>query len=116
MSTNTNTQLSSSSGSQDNGQILNDIQSLQDIEQQLFSSLEDNNQNLSKDQQKQIIQKINDISNMRVNLYKNLSAINSSFQTNLTNSQGTLSDQTTGFVSLRKKRWKVKVLFRCGDD
>jgi hypothetical protein len=97
MSTNTKSQLSSSSssGSQDNGQILNDIQSLQDIEQQLFSSLEDNNQNLSKDQQKQIIQKINDISNMRVNLYKNLSAINSSFQTNLSNSQGTLTDQTS---------------------
>ena len=60
MSTNVNNSLLST---QDNNiQILNDIQSLQDIEQQLFNSLEEN-PNLNSEQQKQILQKINNISN-----------------------------------------------------
>ena len=44
---------------QNNEQILNDIQSLQDIEKKLFSSL-DLNSNLSTQQQKDILQKIKD--------------------------------------------------------
>ena len=39
---------------ENNEQILNDIQSLQQMEQQLFSGLE-NNPNLSPDEQKKII-------------------------------------------------------------
>ena len=57
MSSNVNNSHTRTTLSQDNNiQILNDIQSLQDIEQQLFNSLEEN-PNLSSDQQKQIIQK-----------------------------------------------------------
>jgi membrane-associated HD superfamily phosphohydrolase len=76
-----------------NQQILNDIQSLQSMEQQLVSSLE-SNPNLTSEQQQQIISKINQISNMRINLYKTLSGINSFFQTALSSSQNTLKEQT----------------------
>ena len=113
MSTTTNYN-SQSSGSQDNtSQMLNDIQSLQDIEQQLFSSLEDN-QNLTQSQQKQIIQKINDISNMRINLYQTLNNMNTNFQSSLQNSQGTLTEQTSAISiienELNQAKEKLKLL------
>lgn len=113
MSTTTNYN-SQSSGSQDNtNQMLNDIQSLQDIEQQLFSSLEDN-QGLTQSQQKQIIQKINDISNMRINLYQTLNNMNTNFQSSLQNSQGTLTEQTSAISiienELNQAKEKLKLL------
>ena len=46
-------------------QILNDIQSLQSIEQQLFNSLEENT-GLTSEQQKKMIEKINNISSILV--------------------------------------------------
>jgi uncharacterized membrane protein YqaE (UPF0057 family) len=100
--------------SQDNtSQLLNDIQSLQDIEQQLFTSLEEN-QNLTPDQQKEIVQKINDISTMRINLYKTLNNLNNYFQNTLSISQGTLSEQvsTISIVEneLNQNKEKLKLL------
>ena len=100
--------------SQDNtSQLLNDIQSLQDIEQQLFSSLEEN-QNLTPDQQKEIVQKINDISTMRINLYKTLNNLNNYFQNTLSISQGTLSEQVSTIRivenELNQNKEKLKLL------
>ena len=51
--------------SENNEQILADIQSLQRMEQQLFNSLE-TTPNLSSVQQQQIVEKINQISNIIV--------------------------------------------------
>ena len=93
-------------------QILNDIQSLQTIEQQLFSSLEENT-GLTTQQQQQIIEKINNISKMRINLYETLNGVNSFFQNALANSKGTLTEQTTAIdivekeLNISKKRLKV---------
>lgn len=78
---------------QNNEQLLNDIQSLQKIEQQLFDSLETNT-TLTTKQQQQIIEKMNQLSNMRINLYQTLSGVNNYFQNALTSSQGTLTSQT----------------------
>ncbi len=75
-----------------NQEILNDIQSLQGIEQNLFNSLE--NPNLTSEEQESTINKINRISEMRINLYKTLTGVNSFFQQALTNSRGTLTEQT----------------------
>jgi hypothetical protein len=75
-----------------NSQILNDIQSLQNLEQQLFSSLE-SNLNLSPSQQQEIVTKINDLSKMRINLYQTINGLNSYFQSALYNSRGTLDQQ-----------------------
>jgi len=89
----TNTDSSSNNIEQNNEQILNDIQSLQQIEQQLFNTL-DTNSSLSAEQQQQIIQKMNQVSNMRIHLYQTLSNVNSFFQQNVEMSQGSLQDQS----------------------
>ena len=73
-------------------QILNNIQSLQTIEQSLFTSL-DANPNITEEEQTQILNKINDISKMRTNLYKTLNNINGVYESALKNSQGTLQQQ-----------------------
>jgi hypothetical protein len=78
---------------ENNSQILNDIQSLQTLEQELFSNLE-NHPDLSSDQQQQLITKINNISNMRVNLYQTLGGVNDFFKSSLSNSTNTLVEQT----------------------
>jgi hypothetical protein len=77
---------------ENNEQILNDIQTLQQMEQQLFSNLE-SNPNLTTVQQQQIIEKMNQLSNMRINLYQTLSGLNNYFENSLNNSIGTLKQQ-----------------------
>jgi len=85
--------MNSNDSQQTNEQILNDIQTLQTMEQQLFSNLE-NNPNLTTQQQQEIVQKMNQLSNMRINLYQTLSGVNSYYQNALNSSQGTLKEQT----------------------
>ena len=85
--------MNSNDSQQTNEQILNDIQTLQTMEQQLFSNLE-NNPNLTTQQQQQIVQKMNQLSNMRINLYQTLSGVNNYYQNALNSSQGTLKEQT----------------------
>ena len=75
-----------------NQEILNDIQSLQGIEQNLFNSLE--NPNLTPEEQESTINKINRLSEMRINLYKTLTGVNLFFQQALSSSRGTLTEQT----------------------
>ena len=78
---------------ENNEQILNDIQSLQQMEQQMFNKLE-STPNLTTEQQESIIEKMNQISNMRINLYKTLSGVNNYYQSALNSSVGTLQEQT----------------------
>ena len=78
-----------------NTQILSDIQNLQSIEQDLFNNLEQNESILSSEQKSQIVQKINEISQMRVNLYKSLNSMNVFYQGVVHNSSDTLDEQTT---------------------
>jgi hypothetical protein len=78
---------------ENNEQILTDIQSLQQMEQQLFNSLETNT-TLSPQQQQQIVEKMNQLSNMRINLYQTLSGVNNFFQNALSSSVGTLREQS----------------------
>ena len=96
--------------SQNNEQILNDIQSLQKMEQELFSSLETNT-NLTSQQQQKIIQKMNQITNMRINLYKTLSGVNSFYGTALNSSAVTLKEQTAaiGIVESELNRSKKRL-------
>jgi len=76
-----------------NSNILNDIQALQAIEQELFNNLEENT-GLTVDQKNEIIEKINDISKMRLNLYLTLGGVNSFYHDALTDSRDTLVQQT----------------------
>lgn len=74
-------------------ELLNDIQYLQKTEQGLFNSLE-TNPLLTSEQQQTIIDKIDQITNMRITLYQTLSGVNGYFQNALTTSHGTLKDQS----------------------
>jgi hypothetical protein len=96
--------------SQNNEQILNDIQSLQKMEKDLFSSLETNT-NLTPQQQKKIIEKMNQITNMRINLYKTLTGINDFYGKALKSSAGTLKEQTAaiGIVESELNRSKKRL-------
>jgi hypothetical protein len=80
--------------SQNNEQILNDIQSLQQMEQALFNNLE-TDMNLTPQQQQKIIEKMNQLTKMRINLYQTLSGVNNFFDSALKSSVGTLKDQST---------------------
>ena len=95
---------------ENNQQILTDIQSLQAIEKSLFTTLE-SNPSLTTEQQEEIINKISDISNMRVNLYHTLNDVNGYFQKALTNSQGTLEEQATaiGIVETELNQAKAEL-------
>jgi hypothetical protein len=77
---------------QNNNDILSDISSLQQLEQDLFSTLETNT-NLTQDQINQTINQINSLSSMRIELYQSLGSINYFYQDSLESSLGTLKEQ-----------------------
>jgi len=75
-----------------NSQILRDIQSLQDLEKNLLNDLATKT-NLTTSQQQELVTKIADVSNLRINLYSTLHGINYNFTTDVKNTRDTLSDQ-----------------------
>ena len=95
---------------QNNEQILNDIQSLQQMEQQLFNSLETNT-NLTTTEQQKIVEKMNQLSNMRINLYQTLSGVNNYFENALNTSVGSLKQQVVaiGIVEDELNRAKKRL-------
>jgi hypothetical protein len=98
---------------QNNEQLLNDIQSLQNLEKDLMNNLE-SNPNLSSSEQKKILDKINQISNMRINLYQTIGGISSYFQNTLSLSNTTLKDQVLAIHivedELNKSKKKLEYL------
>jgi hypothetical protein len=76
-------------------QTLADIRNLQQIERELYNNLETNTigNKLTNEEKDQIIQKIAEISQMRVNLYANLKETYSFFQKNVASSRTTLAEQ-----------------------
>jgi hypothetical protein len=77
---------------ENNREILDNIQSLQNIEKDLFKSLETNT-SLSVSEKQKIIEKINKISDMRLDLYKTLGGMNNYLQHTLKLSRDTLGQQ-----------------------
>jgi hypothetical protein len=96
--------------SQNNEQILNDIQSLQKMEQELFNTLEVDT-NLTSQQKKKVIEKMNQLANMRINLYQTLSGENNFYDTALKVSSGTLKEQASaiGIVESELNRSKKRL-------
>jgi hypothetical protein len=96
-----------------NDEILNDIGSLQQMEQELINSLE-TNPNLTEQEQQQIINKIQQISSMRVTLYQTLSGVNGFFQGALESSTGTLQQQTAAIAivedELNQAKGRLQIL------
>ena len=79
--------------SDSNSETLNYIQELQTIEQGIFTNLEQNGATMTEAEQNQLLNQMNDISQMRVNLYQSLSGMNNMFQNALLNSRETLDEQ-----------------------
>jgi hypothetical protein len=73
--------------------ILTDISGLQTVETQLYDSLDDNK--LSYDQKQQVINKINEISQMRLNMYASMKQMYSFYQQDAAASQTTLGQEIT---------------------
>ena len=92
---------------ENNDQVLNDIQPLQQMEQQLFNSLETNPQ-LTPQQQQQIVQKMNQLSNIRINLYQTLSGINNYYGNALSSSVGTLKEQVAAIAIVENELNQAK--------
>jgi hypothetical protein len=103
----TTTSTSNIDISSNNQQMLNDIQSLQTIEKDQFTSLE-TNPNLTTDQLNQIINKINSISQMRINLYQTLGDVNTLYKNTLFNSQETLKEQAFAIGIVEKQLNEAK--------
>ena len=76
-----------------NDEILQNIQLLQNAELELLNDLENNPQFTSQQKQK-ILQKIQQLTDIRSGLYVTLSDLNSFYKTALTSSTGTLQQQT----------------------
>jgi gamma-glutamylcyclotransferase (GGCT)/AIG2-like uncharacterized protein YtfP len=74
-----------------NQQTLNDISQLQTEEKSLYDKL--NSVTLTADEKKQIIGKINEISQMRLNMYSNMNDMYSYYQKNVEASRSTLGQQ-----------------------
>jgi hypothetical protein len=97
---------------ENNEQILNDIKSLQQIEQEIFNTLE-TNPNLTVEEQKKMVDKMNQLSTMRVNLYKTLSNTNIFYKGALNASVGSLKQQAVAIgiveneLNSAKKRLEI---------
>ena len=82
-------------------QILADIERLQTIEKELFVNLETNG-GLSAEQQNKIIERINSISDMRIDLYRTIGGMNQFYKTSLANSEDTLNEQKVAIGIIEK--------------
>ena len=93
--TNNSSDSNFSSMQERNQQTLGDIKNLQDIEKELYNSLEKNATTniLTQEEKDQIVNKIKEISQMRLNLYANLKDVYSFFQQNVSSSRTTLAEQ-----------------------
>lgn len=92
---------------QRNEQTLNDIQGLQSIEQELFNQL--NQPSLTPEQKNTIITKINEVSQMRMNLYNNLNSMYSFFNANVTSSNATLVEQSNAVKIVEEQLNEAKI-------
>ena len=93
-----------------NVKTLSDIQQLQKIEKDLFTNLEQNlSQNTLTDEKKlELISKINEISQMRVNLYQTIKGVNTFHETTLNTATDTLSEQSTAVSIVEKELNEAK--------
>ena len=66
------------------------------------------NPNLTYQQQQDIIQKMNQLSTMRINLYQTLSGVNGFFQSALSSSIGTLQEQTSAIAIVENELNQAK--------
>jgi hypothetical protein len=99
-----------------NTETLNYIQELQTIEQGIFTNLEQNGASMTAAEQNQLINQMNDISQMRINLYQSLSGMNTLFQNALVNSRDTLDEQVVAIQIVENQLNEAKSRLRSLED
>jgi len=90
-----------------NQQVLDNISQLQSQEKQLYDSLDD--VTLSSDQKQQIINKINEISQMRLDMYASMKDMYSYYQKNVTASTSTLGQEVSAIDILENELNQSKI-------
>lgn len=99
-----------------NSETLNYIQELQSLEQGIFTTLEQSGSSMTQAEQNQLINQMNDISQMRINLYQSLSGMNSLFQNALTSSRDTLDEQIVAIQIVEKQLNQAKTRLKSLED
>ena len=97
-----------------NQQVLNNISQLQTQEKELYNSLDD--VTLSSVQKHQIINKINEISQMRTNLYAGLKNMYSFYQENVSQSRSLLGQSMTAIDVLENELNQAKIRMNLIED
>lgn len=97
-----------------NEQVLNNILQLQTQEKQLYDSLDD--VTLTSDQKQQIIDKINQISQMRTNMYSGLKDMYSYYQRNVSASRTTLGQSVAAIDILENELNESKLRLNLLED
>jgi hypothetical protein len=95
-----------------NTQLLDDIQKLQNLEQSLFSKLENERGDMTLDKQLKLIDKINSISDMRINLYTTLNSMNSYYKGAASTSHKVLKSQSEAVLIVERELNATKANLR----
>ncbi len=97
-----------------NEQTLSDIENLQNIEKELYASLENGGNKLTSDEKRAIVDKIGEIFQMRTNLYANLSNMVDFYTANQESVQNTHAQQIVAIklieTELNKSRLRLREL------
>jgi len=101
-----------------NTQIISDIHNLQNIEKDLFNNLEQrlSQNSLNQSQKETLVHKINEISQMRTNMYQTIGGINSFYKSNLNNSTDILALQTSAIDIVEKELNAAKERLKLIED
>jgi hypothetical protein len=93
-----------------NQQTLSDIQNLQQIETEIYTSLEQGIAagTLSEDQKQLLMNQINEITQTRINLYKILNNVYTFVDKNVSNSNASLNEQTQAITIVERELNRAK--------
>ena len=97
-----------------NEQVLNDISMLQKEEKNLYSKLDD--VSLTPDQKKLIVDKINEISQMRLNMYSNMNDMYSYYQKNVEASRTTMGQEVAAIDIIENELNEAKKRLNVVED
>jgi hypothetical protein len=92
-------------------QTLNNIGELQKIEKDYFSKLNNGlaQNSLTPEEKDMLVQKINEISQMRINLYKNLNGMYSFYHSNVASTKNTIEEQSVAIDIVEKELNEAKL-------
>jgi hypothetical protein len=97
-----------------NQQVLNDISMLQKEEKNLYAKLDD--VSLTPDQKKIIVDKINEISQMRLNMYSNMNDMYSYYQKNVEASRTTMGQEVAAIDIIENELNEAKKRLNVVED